>query len=316
MIYIISGEERLLMDTKLKELKEKLKCNEENMNYTEYDLENDSLNDAYLDAITLPFFTDNKMVVIKNPTFLTTQKVKTNKEDADIFLKMIEEIDDSVNLVIFNFNNNFDKKKKTVKQLLKVAKMYNFEQLSSNRISDACRKSIRARGATIDDDALDLLIARKGENLMSAASEVEKLCLYTKHIDLKAVDSLVTKPLDENVFDLTGAILKRDLNKAYSVYNDLKVLNEEPVKLIILIANSIRISYQVKVLSSKGYSNNEMARMLKTSPQRIYYVLKEIGAYNQNELLKLLDQLSNLDIKIKTGQIDKNIGLELFLMKL
>ena len=39
-----------------------------------------------------------------------------------------------------------------------------------------------------------------------------------------------------------------------SIYKDLMTINEEPVKLIVLVANSMRLIYQVKLLDRKGYT--------------------------------------------------------------
>ena len=37
--------------------------------------------------------------------------------------------------------------------------------------------------------------------------------------------------------------------------------------------------------------------------------------YDENKLLNLLYQLSELDINIKNGKIDKTIGLEMFILQ-
>ena len=152
--------------------------------------------------------------------------------------------------------------------------------------------------------------------MIDISSEVEKLCLYTKHINLKSVEELVSRPLDENVFDLTTAILSKDKQKMMSIYKDLMTLNEEPVKLIVLVANSMRLIYQVKLLDRKGYTDQEIAKMLSVNPFRLKYVRKEGKFFELDELLSSLNQLSKLDVKIKTGKIDKKLGLELFMLRI
>ena len=72
----------------------------------------------------------------------------------------------------------------------------------------------------------------------------------------------MSRPLDENVFDLTTAILSKDKQKMMSIYKDLMTLNEEPVKLIVLVANSMRLIYQVKLLDRKGYTDQEIAKIV------------------------------------------------------
>ena len=79
---------------------------------------------------------------------------------------------------------------------------------------------------------------------------------------LQAFDKLVNKPLDENIFDLTNAILSKDRQKIFSIYHDLMILNEEPIKLIVSIANQMRLHYQVKLLDRKGYTDQEIGKIL------------------------------------------------------
>ena len=38
--------------------------------------------------------------------------------------------------------------------------------------------------------------------------------------------------------------------------------------------------------------------------------------YTSDTLLKYLEELADLDIKIKSGEIDKNLALELFLLRI
>ena len=225
-------------------------------------------------------------------------------------------LDKTVHLVIFNDEKNFDERKKVVKMLRKEAQFYEINPLNYYKVSDTTRQAIKKRSCTIDDDALELLLSRKGTNLIDISSEVEKLCLYTKHIDLKSVEELVSRPLDENVFDLTTAILSKDKQKMMSIYKDLMTLNEEPVKLIVLVANSMRLIYQVKLLDRKGYTDQEIAKMLSVNPFRLKYVRKEGKLFELDELLSCLNQLSKLDVKIKTGKIDKKLGLELFMLRI
>ena len=265
MIFVIYGEESFLMEQKLQSLKKEYDCNEDNMNISTYRANEDSLEEVYEDLITPPFLTDKKMVVLKNPYFLTTKKVKKD--------------------------NHY-------------------------KLSDSTRQAIRRRDATIDDDALELLLSRLGDSLNNVALEVEKLCLYSKHITYDIVDELVSKPLDENVFALTSAILQKDRRKMFSIYHDLMILNEEPIKLIVLIAGQMRLIYQVKLLDRKGYNDKEIGKILGVNPYRLKYVRQEGKDFDLNELLQCLDDLSRLDVEIKTGKMDKKMGLELFMVRI
>ena len=75
MIFVIYGEERLLMDQRLEKLKKEYQCHEEMMNYTVYEVDRDGMEAVYEDVMTPPFLNETKMVVIKKADFLTTKKL-------------------------------------------------------------------------------------------------------------------------------------------------------------------------------------------------------------------------------------------------
>lgn len=316
MIYVIYGEERLLMDQKLASLKKEYQCNEENMNVSLYRGLEDSMEAVYEDLQTPPFLTDKKMVILRQPYFLTTKKVKKDEREEKLFLECIEKDNEDTIFVIFHDTKDFDERKKIVKTLRKKATVFEIDKVNHYKLSDSTRQAVKKRNASIDDDALELLLSRIGNNLVEMALEVDKLCLYSKHITKDIVDRLVSKPLDENVFDLTSAIVNKDRQKMFATYKDLMVLNEEPIKLIVLLANQMRLLYQVKLLDRKGYTDKEIASILAVNPYRLKYVRKEGRDFDIQELVSCLDALSALDVGIKTGKIDKKIGLELFMLKI
>ena len=115
----------------------------------------------------------------------------------------------------------------------------------------------------------------------------------------------------DNLFALTDAVVKKDINEALSLYQELLKRNEEPIKIIVIIANQFRLIFQVKRLKSKGLSDSEIASELVVHPYRVNLLRKQ--TYGK-ELLKYLTTFMDLDEQIKTGKINKDVGLELFLL--
>lgn len=317
MNIVLYGEEKILLDKKLETLKKKYHIHEDNMNLMTYWCNEVSMSEIVSDALTPPFFSEYKMIIVKNPIFLTTQKQKDiYEEDIKVLLDYLQHDNPFTIFVIYHDVKNFDERKKSVKILRKICQFYEADKLSSQQLYKTVRESIIKRGSMIDDDALNLFLSRMPNDLLSISKEVDKLCLYTKHIDREAIDKLVTKQLEENVFELTSAYLNKDLEKSLKIYKDLMILNEEPIKLIVLIGNSLRLLYQVRLLDRKGYNDKEIAQMLSLNPFRLKYIRADGKDFELNELLVKIDELSQLDIAIKTGIIDKYKGLELFILRM
>ena len=99
-------------------------------------------------------------------------------------------------------------------------------------------------------------------------------------------------------------------------YNDLKSLGNEAVGLVTIIASQVRFLYQLLVLSNKGYGESNIANELSVHPYRVKMGLEKVRRYSEYELEDLLDKLSKLDLQIKTGDIDRFVGLELFILSM
>lgn len=316
MNYVIYGEEKLIMEQKLNALKKQYHICEEDMNIMTYWCHETSMKDIIEDALTPPFLTDYKMIVVKNPYFLTTQKQKESQNESQMLMEYLKMENPSTILVLYHDQKNFDERKKIVKELRKIAHFIEVDKMDHQQLYKITHQAIKARGCTIDNEALDLFLSRMPHRLLEISQEVDKLCLYTKHIDVKTIDVMISKQLEENVFEITKAILNKETKKSIQIYKDLKMNNEEPIKLIALIASSLRLLYQVKLLDRKGYNDQEIAKMLALNPYRLKYIRQDGKDFEIQELLKRIDELSQLDVDIKTGKIDRFKGLELFLVRI
>lgn len=317
MNYVIYGEEKLLMEQKLDQLKKEYHISEEDMNIMTYWCNETPMKDIIEDALTPPFLSEYKMIVLKAPLFLTTQKQKeVSEQDVKQFMDYLSKDNPSTILIIYHDQKNFDERKKIVKTLRKEVKFFEFNKMDYHQLYKATHQAIKARGCQIDDDALDLFLSRMPDDLLEISQEVNKICLYSSHITRDDIDVMVVKKVEENVFELTSAILNKDTAKCISIYKDLMLKNEEPIKLIVLIANSMRLLYQVKLLDRKGYNDQEIAKILSLNPYRLKYIRRDGSKYEIQELLDAIQALSDLDVSIKTGKINRYKGLELFLVRM
>ena len=74
--------------------------------------------------------------------------------------------------------------------------------------------------------------------------------------------------------------------------------------------------YQVKELSKKGYRIYDIMDLLDQKQYPIQKAIQKGYNYDSKILLEYLNKLAELDINIKTGKIDKNTGLELFIINI
>ena len=119
-----------------------------------------------------------------------------------------------------------------------------------------------------------------------------------------------------NVFELTNAVNTRNTARAIEVYHDLLVNNKNDIQgLIGLLAGQFRFMLQAVTLMEQGYNQKEIAEQLNCREGRVYMAFKNSGSRNSRQLLKVLDSLAQLDQNIKSGKVNPQLGLELFLVE-
>ncbi|TGV00104.1 DNA polymerase III subunit delta, partial [Mesorhizobium sp. M00.F.Ca.ET.186.01.1.1] len=89
----------------------------------------------------------------------------------------------------------------------------------------------------------------------------------------------------------------------------------EPIKLIALLARQFRMLLHVKQLAPRGYSQQQMAGMIKMHPYAVKKAMEQARHFSEDSLKKLLHILAEEDFRMKSGQVDKRLALELFVAR-
>ena len=315
MIYLVFGEQELMVNRLVDKLaRETLKVIDD-FNLVYFDAYKTPLYEIVNDAYTLPFMSDKKVVVIKNAYFLTTESPKLGFEQSFNELEeYLENQNEGVTLIFSVASPKLDDRKALVKKVKEKSKIYALDSVNKKDLPRVVRQMFDKRGLSITNEALNEFINRCGDNMYLITNEIEKLGCYKKDLDLKDIVLMTPKKLEDNVFEMIDAIFNKKDAEVFKIYYDLKSNNSEPITLISLIASQVRFLYQVMVLKDKGYSESNIANELSCHPYRAKIALEKVYRLNKMDLTCMLEDLSALDIKIKSGEIDRFVGFELFLL--
>lgn len=306
MVYLLYG----IKDFGINEEIKKITNGIDNMNISRYDLNNDNIKDVIDDCETFSLFEDKKIVIADNANMFTGSSSK----DSDIIEKYLNNINPSTILILIVHNEKIDSRKKITKLITKKGKIeeFNNEINIENIIKD------KLKDYNIDYKTIKLLIDRVGTNPLIVENEIQKIKLYKesdKNITREDILNLTTKTIEIDIFKLIDDIVKGNKEEAIEIYHEMLKVNEEPLKIVIMLANQFRIMYQSKELLLKGYSEKDIASILKIHPYRVKLAIQNSRNYNSKTLLKFIDELAKIDIGIKTGEMNKDLALELFILK-
>lgn len=315
MLYIIYSKQKDLINREIKRIsKNRLKEINE-FTFIKIDAENTTYEEIAFECSALPLGYDNKLVVVNYAPFLKEAKKKKNADNDYASLKeTLLNLDDNID-VIFTLNEDeFTSKHELSEVIRNNAKIISFKPITKDDWPKYVEQYFIKRDANITKDAVNELAKRTEGDLSRFHNEANKLMLYTNNVTLVDIVSFVSKPLEENAFLLTEALLKGKISTALEIYSDLKIKNFEPVALLPVIASQFRFINQVKYLSDCGLNESSIASNLRANPYRVRKSMQVAYKISQNKINNVLDKIYQLDYTIKSGQIDRFVGFELFLI--
>lgn len=315
MIYLVYGEQELLVNKMIDKIAKDTLSNIDEFNYVVLDAYKHDALQVVSELESFCFSSDKKVVVLTNSYFLTNNNSEGPYE-YELIENYLENQTEGTTFVISVNSAKLDEKRNIVKGIRKTAKVVEVDSINKKDLPKIVKQMFNKRNVEITDDALHELLSRLDLDMYQISNEVDKLSTYSNKIYLHDIEALTPKKLDDNIFDMIDAMFKKNSNKAFRIYNDLKSLGNEPVSLVSIIATQVRFLYQILVLSNKGYNEANIANELSAHPYRVKMGMEKVRNYSEYELEDMLDELSKLDIQIKTGDIDRFVGLELFILKM
>lgn len=309
MIYVLYGIQDYLIDKKIQELTKNI----DRLEIDEFDLENNNIKQIIDAASTFSLFSTNKTIIVYNSFVFSSNKKGIDDKDINLLQKYIENPNKNTTIIFVVSNDKLDSRKKIVTSVKKNGIVLEFNEVKN--INTLVNDMIKPYKITVNQ--INTLINRVGDNLYILENEITKLKTY-KNDDLIITDNdiinVINKSVNTDIFHLIDSIINKNMNEALECYYELIKIGEEPIKILVLLANQFRLMYQVKELSKKGYRIFDIMDLLDQKQYPIQKAIQKGYNYDSKILLEYLNKLADLDIEIKTGKINKNTGLELFIL--
>lgn len=302
-LFLIYGEESFLINKKINEIIDK-------DNTKIYDMLETNMSIVIEDLLSYSLFSTSKDILCTNCTFLTSSS--EDKESLNLLKEVLNK--DIENRLILTVNSKVDERKKVVKEILRIGTIYQFNILKDYEVVKFIEDEFKRLKYKIDISTINYFHDFVGDNLGIIKSEIDKLTLYKEDniINKEDIDSITSRSIEINIFDLIDAVVKKDLDKSLKIYDDFILMNEEEIKLISMLGDQFRLIYQVKTMYQFGYTESDIIKELGVHPYRIKLARQSLITLGEAKeyLLKLYD----LDVEIKTGKKDKRAAFKLFLL--
>lgn len=320
-LYLLYGTESFLIHQTIQLLiSHVLNEEERDFNLSIYDLEETPIEVALEDAETFPFLGERRLIILRNPVFLTSEKTKEKVEHNVNKLEEFLKNPSPYSIVVLAGDyEKLDERKKITKELKRNAVIAEAKKLNDQELKNWIKDRTHSNSVQIQEKAIEQIISIAGSNLFVLTNEIDKLSLYVgkgNTIDLDIAEMLVSKTLEQNIFELVDKVVHRRIEEALRIYYDLLKQNEEPIKILALLAGQFRLIYQVKELARNGYGQQQIATTLRQHPFRIKLAAGQANLFSDDELKKMVLLFAEADLQMKTGGLNKTMIIEMIFFKL
>jgi DNA polymerase III subunit delta len=285
--YLFAGEEIFLIEEALTQARSLLEDGAA-MNILSYQSsEIHRIEDIISIMNTMPFLSDQRLVVIRNAHKLSAgdlEKIRAYLADpcpATVLILTVEGSKDD---------------RKITKELKSPLEILRFDALKGREVVDWITGRAKMNKKGIDRDAAFLLAEVTGGNVWFIASEIEKLSLYVKDrpsISIKDVESLVMRSLEPPVFAFLDSLFDRKKDVVIRLC-ELEWSGMTELEVISRIEKNITQHYQVIVENRKGLPGMSPFVEKKLSGRR--------SLWSASQLVELLEKIRKVEHGIKSGR--------------
>lgn len=305
-LYLFYGEEEYLIKLYISQIKAKIIDNPslEDLNFSMFDEFDEK---GFTDAInTLPAFAERKLIVYNQTGIF--EKPGAAKE---FLISELPEIPDYAT-VVFREKNIDKKQKKLLSAVEKNGAAVEFSYMTDAQLKSWVNIMMNRLGKKMTVSNIEFLLKCTGSSMEVIENEVKKLCSFSENevISHDEIDAIVTKSVENRIFELSDAILSKNSVKAYQILKELETLREEPIAICALIGRRMTDIYKVKSASPQNRTPQKLG--MKPYPIKLYSNIK----INRNSLSNIIKLACECDLELKSSAMRKpQITLEKFIAK-
>lgn len=253
---------------------------------------------------SLPFLASKKLVVLRAPG--------ANKEFIEKADKLLPEIPNSTDVIIVE--PKLDKRSHYYKFLKKSTDYREFNELDEHGLSAWLGKKATEYDADLSSGDARYLIERVGANQQTLSQEIMKLAAYDSKITRATIDLLTEPNPQSTIFQLLDAAFAGNTKHALTIYQEQRASKVEPQQIIAMLAWQLHILAIIKTAGER--SDDTIARDAKINP----FVVRKSRAIARKlqpkKLQQLIQDLAELDAKLKTVSMDADDAVQAYLLSI
>ncbi len=314
MFILLYGPDTYRSKQKLKEIIDHYKETQKTgLSLRVFDLKNENFDKFQEENQSLSIFKEKKLIILKNAF--------SNQEFKEKFLKDKDKFTDSRDVILFYEDKEILPSDSLFKFLKKEAKTQEFQLLTGQKLKVWVKEEFGKYGFAVLPEIIDALVLATGDNSWTLTNEIQKLSAYksgkkSSGITLEDIKILVKPQIEINIFKTIDAVAARDRKTALRLIHKQIENGENPSHLISMINFQFRNLLVVKNLIEKNKPYNLIIKISGLHPFVVKKSYEQAKKITLQELKKIYQKIFQIDLEIKTGKIEPETALDLFIAEL
>jgi DNA polymerase-3 subunit delta len=322
VLHLLHGDDELAISQYIAAILEKMGDPAmADLNTTRLDGRTASYQELEIAVSTLPFMGDRRLVIFSNPlAYLNNSAAKER------FLALIPGIPAAVALVLYEnrfFWNKKDNKDKKFLWLAALPKEHGervylkeFPLPKGDKLIQRIHSLAKEAGGQISSPAARLLASLTAENPRLAQQEIYKLLAYVNYqraIEEEDVHALTADTGQGDIFAMVDAIGNRNGKLALQMLHRL-LTEQDALSIYGMIIRQFRLLLLSREILDQGGQLNDVMRELKIKYDNVgKKFVQQARVFTMQDLERIYHRLLDLDVAIKTGELDSVLALDTFI---
>ena len=302
-VYFFYGEEDFNIEKEVEKLKKSLDKNFLEMSFKTYN------NPKFVDLIAIlrsqPMMFGKMLIIINCLDYFS--KTFEDKEIKQI-AEALENNNDNLDIVfVAELPRGEGKKLDSRKKFFKTLSKYNareFPTIPTYKVADLedwIKKQGKSKNIKFEPDALTAIISQIGNNLRQINAELDKLKLFAYPKDL--ITAQMVKEIcisNEDLFAFSDFLMENQKDKALLEYRRL-LDKKYPLEILATLQTMLRRWIILKA-KAQECTSFELAKLTGMHEYVVKLNLQKLKKTNLKDLVKLKQNLTEAEYKIKSGQ--------------
>ena len=318
-LYIFYGEERYLLQTMARQLKELLiPGGFEEFNYHRLTGKGLTVQELAETAEAMPMMAEHTLITVTDMDIF-----KLDESQRTALIDLLGDFPPYCTLVFLYEQVPYKrdgKMKKLCAALNEYVQEVEFVQQERSDLLKWLKRRFAATGHDIDQTAADHLLFTCGSLMRGLIPEVEKIAAYARHerITVADIDAVAEPVLDARIFDMTNAVTARNYDRAAAILADLLRMQTEPIAILAALGKELRRLYTARLALDGGKDRvwlKELWSMSSDYPAKL--LLQAAKNVDHDWCRQAVKRSQTLDRRMKSQRnMDSEGKLKLFLMEL